>query len=684
MAPRRTLLLLPLAAASLLACDDGDSVVGVVRCGPGEVNIRGFCVPDTDAIEDRDAAGGDAADATTVDLDAAPADVVAVDLGGGGDSSPPACVDGTRRCSESGEPMECVGGLWDTGAPCPGDQSCVAGVCTPGVDCEPGLVVGCFDATARRVCNDAGDTFDRDPCPEGDFCFRGTCGSQICEPGQLGCDDSGRYVQLCAPSGEEWVRTEDCNPRENLACVAGECVSGCAAALKDPTYIGCEYWSVDLPQYQDPFGDPRAVPHAVVLANTGDRPADVTITTRGDVPVVTSSTTIAAGAVGTITFPRADVENTSRSFRSFKIATTEPVVAYQFNPLNDVGVASNDASLLLPASAIGREYYVMSYPSGVAFGSFAAQTGWFTIVATREGTTRVTITFTSDVLETPGTALLSTPADMRGILAGSTHTFEMSQFEVLNFEAKSALFAIGDLTGSHILADRPIVVFGGHEEAVIGEGEGDDGPCCADHLEEQLFPVETWGTRILAVHSPPRGREADVWRVLAAYDGTRITTVPPIPGLDGITLSAGGFAEVSTTQSFEVIGTEPILVAQYLVSQLDVGISSAKGDPSMILAVPALQYRDDYAVLVPSSYAEDWITVVRPAGQTIELDGVAIPDSSFEAFGTVEYERAYARVTPGPHRFVCPSECKFGIAGFGYNSAVSYGYPGGLNLATEF
>lgn len=670
--------LAPLLLLPLLACGNDTSGVTIpTRCDAGFELIDGECLPARDLGTADDVQPGDVAESD------ARTDPSVIDLGNdvgsdADDDSGPACIDGATRCGDLGVPEECnSSAVWVPQDACAASEVCVGGACVPGADCDPGTVIGCWDETAQRTCNDAGSNYERSACPDGEFCFRGECGSQVCEAGDRGCDEDGRYIELCADSGEEWVRIEECNPRDDLVCVGGECVSGCAAALKDPTYIGCEYWSVDLPQYQDPFGDPRAVPHAVVLANTGDRDAEVIIETRSGIPLVDDSVTVPAGGVETILFPRADVEDTARSMNSFRISTSEPVVAYQFNPLNDVGVASNDASLLLPANAIGREYYVMAWPSGIGAMGFAPQTGWFTVVATAEGETIVEIEFSTNLID-------GTEEDLIGIDAGETHIFVMEQYEVLNFEAESSFAVIGDVTGTHVQSDRPIVVFGGHEEAVLGEeGPGAGAPCCADHLEQQLFPVNTWGTRYPAVHSPPRGSEPDYWRVLAARDGTRITTFPPIGGLDGRTINAGEFIEIDTTQSFEIVSTEPVLVAQYLVSQQDYRIDSSRGDPAMILAVSSEQYREDYVVLTPQDYAEDWITVIRPAGADIVLDGTMMDDGQFTTFGTNEYEYAYVAVEPGPHTVISPTEAKFGIAMFGYNSAVSYGYPGGLNLATE-
>ena len=663
-----------LCLACFVTCGDEPSDGGApTRCPAGEQLVRERCVPIEDA-GDRTDAGEDAAADATPDI----AEDVAQDVPDTNE-----CINDQIDCLSSEVPRLCQDGAWVEQSACAATEICSAGLCVPGADCTPGQVLSCFDELSQFVCNADGSGFESRACDDGLFCFRGECGTQICEPGALSCDTDGLFILECATSGEERVRTVECDQRQDLVCVSGECVSGCSAAIKNPTYIGCEYWSADLPQFDDPFSNARATPHAVVLSNTGNRPAEVRVETESGIALVDSSITIAPGTVGTINFPVANVEGTSRSLNSFRISTSEPVVAYQFNPLNNASVASNDASLLLPANAIGREYYVMSWPSGV-ITPFAptAQNGWFTIIATREGTTRVTITFSAKVTE-------GTEPQLQGITAGMTRTFTMEQYEVLNFEGLTELSGftgeIADLTGTHIEADRAVVVFGGHGQAVLGEEEPGGGtPCCADHLEEQMFPVNTWGTRYPAVHSPPRGTEPDLWRVMAATDGTRISTVPPIAGLDGVTLNAGEFVDANVVESFEIVGSQPILVAHYLVSQQDYRISSTKGDPSMILAVASEQFRDDYSILVPGSYSEDWVTVIRPAGVAVHLDGNPIADASFTAFGSNTFEFAHVPVEPGPHLFETPGEERFGIAAYGYSGAVSYGYPGGLNLATEF
>ncbi len=502
-----------------------------------------------------------------------------------------------------------------------------------------------------------------DAAPDGAPADAGADGPEGCVPGLPSCAD--RYTPArCNDDGTGLDLLEPCP--SGAACLGGECSSECLLGRKDPSYIGCTYWSLDLDNYPDPIGNPAAVPHAVVVGNPSAADAHVQVTTMADVQLPADSFDVPSGGVSVYTFPRLDVDGTSISDHSFRLESDWPVVAYQFNPLNNEGVASNDASLLLPAETLGREYLVLTWPTTPIPEGFGLppQHGYLTVLATSPGTTTVTVELSALVEAGPEIAALE-PGE---------HVFELEQFQVLNLEADgSSLFAVQDLTGSIVTASQPVAVFGGHEEAVVGEG------CCAEHLEEQMFPVETLGTHYLAARAEPRDGPGDIWRIVAARDGTMVNTIPPQPGAGMVVLDRGAWIEVDTDASFEVMSDQPVLVGQYLRSQEDTG--DHIGDPALILAVPVGQFRADYVLLTPAGYAEDWLTVMRQSDVVVELDGVPIPDEAFTRFGTGLFEMAWVAVADGPHTL--RSERSFGLSAYGYSAAVSYGFPAGLDLRTE-
>jgi hypothetical protein len=187
------------------------------------------------------------------------------------------CAEGAVDCSAAGLPQSCTGGAWVDGTACAGTEVCRLGRCVPGESCTPGQVRGCISSTQRNLCNEAGTGFIADDCATGEFCLDGLCGAQQCNPGDTRCDDDFT-ISTCSSDGTSWNFTETCDRRSLRVCENGECVSGCIAAVKDPSYIGCEYWSVDLPQYHDiSVPHPDEVPHSVVIANVGDYPADIDV-----------------------------------------------------------------------------------------------------------------------------------------------------------------------------------------------------------------------------------------------------------------------------------------------------------------------------------------------------------------------------------------------------------------------
>ncbi|MCP4674516.1 MAG: hypothetical protein GY854_03160 [Deltaproteobacteria bacterium] len=152
--------------------------------------------------------------------------------------------------------------------------------------------------------------------------------------------------------------------------------ASCAEALATRSNIGCEYWAADLDNAENVVDNAAGAQFAVAVANIGNHgTAHVEVyinnAPQGD-PLdleLVEENSITEKDLYIFKLPRRDVDGdnikihvddgpqTWLSSRAFRITSDVPVVAYQFNTLNQM--YSNDASLLLPTSGLGKDYLVV-------------------------------------------------------------------------------------------------------------------------------------------------------------------------------------------------------------------------------------------------------------------------------------------------------------------------------------
>jgi hypothetical protein len=418
-----------------------------------------------------------------------------------------------------------------------------------------------------------------------------------------------------------------------------------------------------------------------------------------------------------------DGTHTALTSRAYRVRSQLPIVAYQFNPLDNVGVFSNDASLLLPTSALDGTYTVNAWPQTLAnttdvnTNSNIDLRAFLTILGT-EASTVVRVTLGGEVVRVlPGGPVAES-------FAGDQVRVTLGPFDVLNLETQGFN---ADFTGSSVVASAPVAVFVGSEASDAPRFEDlRTRQCCADHLEEQLIPDSALGREFIVGRMPPRTtslnaafldpsngvgmfNEPESVRVLAVAPGlTTIDTSLPAPD-DRFDLGQGESRILNVRQDFLLNASLPVSVIQVLPSQAAVGIPDRLpgGDPSLIVVPPIAQYRREYVVLTPLYYGFDFITILASRTARIRLDGAALP-----ATCTTSPADGIARLpTDPPPRYVV-HRCQFsypdvivqgnasrvedglqddgvhtlvsdepvGVILYGFDSYVSYAYVGGLNL----
>ena len=85
-----------------------------------------------------------------------------------------------------------------------------------------------------------------------------------------------------------------------------------------------------------------------------------------------------------------------------------------------------------------------------------------------------------------------------------------------------------------------------------------------------------------------------------------------------------------------------------------------------------------FVFLTPNSYLHDYINLVIPEGSAVTLDGITIPQSELVTVPGTTHRVYRTEVSDGVH--IIESEKPAALTVYGYDAAVSYGYPGAMGL----
>jgi hypothetical protein len=85
-----------------------------------------------------------------------------------------------------------------------------------------------------------------------------------------------------------------------------------------------------------------------------------------------------------------------------------------------------------------------------------------------------------------------------------------------------------------------------------------------DHLEQQLFPSETWGRDAVVSQFQDRGTTERFMVRIMSRENSNTVTFTPSSVHSSVSLNRGQTVEFEASSDFFVSGTQPILVAQYM------------------------------------------------------------------------------------------------------------------------
>ncbi len=569
----------------------------------------------------------------------------------------------------------------------------------------------CLEQAAGIVC--AGDELHEcdgsghssrvtDCAPSGLVCVPAR-GCMTCPPEQFQCD--GETVRLCNAAGTELTVGPTCDPLMGQHCSRESCQDLCARAVETHSYIGCEYFPTVLPNAQlDP-----SFTFAVVIANPQLVDAQVTITRGVD---VLAQFVVAPGGLEVRELPWVDLLRGDAAFPAsvivpsgaYRLTSDVPVTVTQFNPLRYQGSSrctgrecysfTNDASLLLPAHVLTGSYLAMSRPTHmlVRDAEASASPGYLAIVNVENH--QISVSVRPRAHTRP-----SLDGTVPALAPGELHDFDLGAGDVLLIESsvptgdcpgEMSSEDVGghhieycnpgpdwDLTGSEIKSNSRIAVFSGHDCTFVPY----DRWAC-DHLEEQIFPVESLGRELFVpITEPVRMNEPNLLRLVSAQDGAHLRFDPPLDdGTEGVDLDRGAWFEAEIRQDLWVHADSAVLGAIFLVGQDYGGLGSsgsfAVGDPAMSLVVPTEQYRQSYTFLAPDTYLRSYIDVAIPPNAQIYLDDLPITPDLEDSVNGMRVARL--RISTGVHGI--RAERPFGLYVYGFGTYTSYLVPGGMDF----
>jgi hypothetical protein len=517
-------------------------------------------------------------------------------------------------------------------------------------------------------------------CDSNQFATIDDCGSRglMCAPTLKACTPcipreracQGHDVLECDDRGQQSTRVATCDDDHGYACRRGGCVQLCDEAARNKSNVGCEYWGVDLdnanlpPEYPDYASSNAAAQQYAIIVSNPQTDLAARVTVEEDIAHVGEPSSLRVVATATVGVRHLEVfklgpkevdgsppdkpnggTNTALTRGAFRVSSDVPIVAFQFNPLENVNVRSNDATMLLPTASLGsgtgKSYVVLGWPQTIARSedpatNFGIQLRAFlTLVGTRPDT-KVRIKPAANVVPTGPDG----PFPL-GIAKNTEVEWVLQPFDVLNLETGEFN---ADFTGSTIETSAPTVVYVGSEasDAPFYTNLADR-KCCADHLESQVTPLRAVGKSYVLAGMPNRSRavaaaggaiapfdEPELYRVMAVSAGktTVKTSLPPpwnVFDLD----SEGANVTISAHQPFTLDADKAVLIADVQVSQEAAGIPITGdrlpgGDPSLMFVPPLEQWRSDYVFLTPDKYLFDFVVMTAPFGSTVYLDGLPV------------------------------------------------------------
>jgi hypothetical protein len=533
-------------------------------------------------------------------------------------------------------------------------------------------------------------------------------------------DSEGKLIEQCPP---------------DQGCLEGKCVAACDAASGSKGNIGCEFVVPNPPftgQGWGSIGASLAGPcHAAFIANAWSRPAQITVKVgatqyelaqigripQGNVPNVSyqpiPSTGLPPDEVAIVFLSHRPGSNNQTSLEcpvapavlqdtavhgsgrgtAFEITTDTPVSAYAILPYGGASSYLPSATLLMPRTAWGKNYFAIG-PHDLADDPSMPGLPWVMIVGGSNGAT----------VQVAPKVGLPAGANVPAAPAGQTTSVPLASGEIVQWFGTNGTGAVFD-------ADQPFAVFTGNTYLHIPSATSSGGGHDASH--QQIPHVGALGSEYVGAGVVTRlatlGAESVPYRLLGVVDGTQLSYDPAPPPGAPATLNAAQVAQFESTTFFTVRsqdGDHPFLFTQYMTgTSLNAGVRGdcatspmatvpGCGDEEWVNVLPPKQYLQKYVFFTDPTYGTTNLVVTRVAGPNgfadVEVACLGAVGGWQPVGGEAKYQVAHVDLMRAgspiggcnTSQHVAKSEAPFGVMVWGTDWYASYGYPAGGNIGT--
>jgi len=311
-----------------------------------------------------------------------------------------------------------------------------------------------------------------------------------------------------------------------------------------------------------------------------------------------------------------------------------------------------------PTPLLGSNYCLLSRPSLDDNSMFGNTHSQFAIVATSDNTMVSIVPSATANLD-----WYPEPYQVTNLMQGETYQVSSTDYT-------------GDVTGTWIHSDKPVVVFAGANLARMPYADTES----TNPLLQEQMPLDMWGTQALALSFAGRTNGAS-YRVLAVANDTIVLTNGAVAG----TNQAGQFLDLVIDGPVEFRGSHPIQVAQFANGATFDAPDAREGDPCEILLPPAGHYLQTNTVATLPlqwnvvGFYTNWLNIIAPqsALSSTTVDGATVDAAVFTPIGTSGYYGTQLLLTndvseASSHTVISSQPVWVQIYGFGEMDAYSY------------